>query len=109
MWVESRPFDIGNNARTTIGMMDRVKEQKSLAAFALQNGAKSTKSMSNGSLMRIAPLAVWASNVTEIDDLKKIISLDVSFTHSNQLVHDAVLIYSAAIGFLVRNFNEDGK
>jgi ADP-ribosylglycohydrolase len=83
MWAESRPFDIGNNARSTIGMMDRVQGVKNLAAFALEHGAKSTKSKSNGSLMRIAPLAVWASNITEIEDLKKIISLDVSFTHSN--------------------------
>jgi len=44
MWVESRPFDIGNNTRATIGAMDRVKDVDNLAKFAMEHGAKSTKS-----------------------------------------------------------------
>ena len=59
--------------------------------------------------MRIAPLAVWLANIEDLPTLKKIIEVDVSFTHSNQLVKDAVIIYSATIGYLIRNFDEDGK
>ena len=81
-WVESRPFDIGNNTRATIGTMHSHKVE-GLVKFAMEKGAQSTKSCSNGSLMRIAPLAIWTSNIEDLAQLQKIISLDVSFTHSN--------------------------
>jgi len=42
-------------------------------------------SMSNGSLMRCTPLAVWISNLKKEDNhiFYKLIEYDVTFTHPN--------------------------
>jgi len=59
--------------------------------------------------MRVAPLAVWAANIQDIDILSSIISTDVGFTHGNETVHQAVLVYSAAIGSLLRNLESQNR
>jgi ADP-ribosylglycohydrolase len=59
--------------------------------------------------MRIAPLAVWLANIDDLETLKTIIEVDVGFTHSNQLVKHAVVVYAASIGYLIRNYDEEGK
>lgn len=64
------------------------------------------QSISNGSLMRVTPLAVWASNLLsakreekdkDIEEFKKVIVADTTFTHPHNLVHETVFIYSAVI------------
>ena len=35
--------------------------------------------------------------------------MDVSFTHGNEIVKQAVLLYSAAIGFLLRSFDDQNR
>jgi len=53
--------------------------------------------MSNGALMRITPLAVWASGLTEAKDLKDAVVADTEFTHPNPLAQEAIFIYCASI------------
>ena len=61
-WFGSRPFDVGGNTRATLGSLDKVAEDDpNLHKVALEAGAKSTKSSSNGSMMRISPLIVWCA------------------------------------------------
>jgi ADP-ribosylglycohydrolase len=43
-----------------------------------------SNSMSNGSLMRCTPLAVWLSNLENNNIFYKIIEIDVTFTHPNK-------------------------
>jgi len=47
--------------------------------------------------MRITPLAVWLSNITDMKEIKKVIVADVELTHPNKLVHDAIFIYCITI------------
>ena len=60
-WYESRPFDIGNNTKATIGAMADPKAKGSLLEIGLLAGSKSVKSASDGSMMRLSPLIVWCS------------------------------------------------
>jgi len=67
--------------------------------------------MSNGSLMRCTPLAVFTSALSKkmekeaelFEDLKDIIISDVSLTHSNPTVHRSVLTYILAIHSLLNS------
>ena len=87
-WFDSRPFDIGNTTLSTIGTLGNKKETDSdLAQSVYDIANEKGKSESNGSMMRITPLAVWASNISDLDKLQKLVSMDVSFTHSNENVH----------------------
>lgn len=56
--------------------------------------------------MRITPLTVWLSQLTDQQEMKKAIVTDVQFTHPNQLVHQAVFLYSSAISVLLQNPND---
>ena len=64
-WVDSRPFDIGNNTRATIGKLSNLKadDKNVFKKFKLETENASTKSISNGSLMRLSPLFVWSQNL----------------------------------------------
>jgi len=109
-WIDSKPFDIGNNTRATMGSLAKEKiDDPNLAKICIEITKKQTKSLSNGSMMRVAPLAVWAANIQDIDILSSIISTDVGFTHGNETVHQAVLVYSAAIGSLLRNLESQNR
>ena len=69
-WVESRPFDIGNNTRSTIGTLVKCDEKDpKLYKHAYKAGEKSKKSKSNGSMMRISPLVVWCSHLRDVNKI----------------------------------------
>ena len=53
-WIAGEPFDAGNNTRNTLSEIDL--DNPSALGPRLKAG---TESMSNGSLMKITPLAVW--------------------------------------------------
>lgn len=52
--------------------------------------------------MRITPLAVWLSDITDIKQIKKAVVADVELTHPDKLVHDAIFIYCIAIRYLLK-------
>ena len=56
--------------------------------------------MSNGSMMRITPLAVWARNLT-VAELEKCILGDVGMMHTNPNMLDACTVYCIAIKTLI--------
>lgn len=56
--------------------------------------------------MRITPLAIWTSSLTDKLDVFNAIKSDVEITHPNKLVHAAISLYCLAIHFLIKNRNE---
>ena len=75
-WVKSNPFDIGNTTRGTIG---KLVDPNATAKTAVLNsqGGNFKDSTSNGSCMRVTPLAVWAAGISNPEVHKKVISADV--------------------------------
>lgn len=71
-WVNSPPFDIGistTNALKPLTLIDSGYAQASKKAAAQLNA----NSQSNGSLMRISPMIVWAAGLKEDEDFCKAI------------------------------------
>ena len=82
-WLESNPFDIANT--TYSALLPLLKEPYAYAAkrTAAQHNLNS---LSNASMMKLAPLAVWTSSLSSVEGLKKAVISDVEFIHSNELV-----------------------
>ncbi len=76
-WLTSRPPDIG--ATTERGLL----------------GMHTTESESNGSLMRVSPIGVWAAGDPE--RAARIAREDSALTHKNPLCVEACAAYAAAI------------
>ena len=81
-WMRSEPFDIGSTTNQALSPL--------LENLDPENSKKSAKalnrdSLSNGGMMRITPLAVWAANLEDQEDLKDAVVADVEFTHPNPL------------------------
>ena len=51
--------------------------------------------------MRITPLAVWAAGIRDENIHQQVIEADVSMTHSNKTVKNAIWIYCQAIRLLL--------
>lgn len=49
-------------------------------------------------------MAVWTSSLAdETTKVEKAVTTDVTFTHPNKIVHDAILVYQCAIHVLLNN------
>jgi len=64
--------------------------------------------MSNGSLMRITPLAVWARNLS-LDELEQAVEAEVSMTHSRREMWQVITAYCLAIKVLLKNSDNPSK
>lgn len=82
-WFLSEPFDIG---QATENAMKPLVKSPALASAKQVSQVENGKSKSNGSLMRITPMAVWTSKMTNKLEIMKAIFTDVEFIHHNQLV-----------------------
>ena len=77
------------------------------ATFAINKASsKNKESLSNGSLMRCTPMVVWTSNLKNDSVIYKALSIDASFIHPNKLIHSSIFIYTKAIHYLLKNFND---
>lgn len=96
-WYLSPPFDIGGTTRN--GLKELEDDCKWSTS---RNMASQYKSMSNGGLMRMTPLAVWASNVSDPSKHLQLVQTDQCMTHSNLLIQLAAFFYSYAIHVLIK-------
>ena len=64
-WIDTGPFDIGQTTLHGLGVLDQCLDNPdpSLAQEAAKRGVGKT-SLSNGSMMRATPLAVWSRNLS---------------------------------------------
>ena len=80
MWIESGPFDKGI---TIHNALSKARGETCHLARKLRSGAKSSsRSQSNGGLMRISPLCVWASKLND-DEIMLAVREETKLTHSN--------------------------
>ena len=63
-WIDAGPFDVGETTVNGLGPLTKCfsSPNPSLSHEAAKTGP-GQKSMSNGSLMKITPLAVWSRNL----------------------------------------------
>jgi ADP-ribosyl-[dinitrogen reductase] hydrolase len=89
-WTASNPFDIGGTTRRGLGAASRVPTGKAAAS----RKAADPKTPSNGSLMRVSPIGIWAANAAEAADVARRDSL-LSHPHPDCLA--ACAAFTAAI------------
>ena len=66
-WIESHPFDIGMNTQTAlIPLMDDCRAKVAIDESNLYN----QESMSNGSMMRCTPMAVYSSALLDPEHVR---------------------------------------
>jgi len=99
-WVASGPFDIGlTTSCAFLPLMDgRATADVCIASSLANNG----NSQSNGSLMRLTPLAVWAHRLSPAHAAKAA-RIEASMTHSDLTIHHANACYVLAIGHLLNH------
>ncbi len=98
-WIQSKPFDIGSTIRNSFFKCDPLNPQPDRVIEAAK---KTDSSESNGSLMRISSMAVWAHRLEDMNDFIIAIKLEVSLSHANQTIQEVGVIYCLAIRFALR-------
>lgn len=82
--------------------ISKLKIEGAVAAAA-KEAALLNKDQGDGALMRITPLAVWASEVPDLDLYYKLIKAHTELTHSNPVVIDSCFVYCQTISYLINN------
>jgi len=100
-WKQSAPFDIGNTTRTALSAAASALQSKGSAAAAAMMVAN-RGSQANGALMRISPLAIFASPL-DAEVLMDMARQDAKLTHPNEVCQDANAIFAATVGFAIRS------
>ena len=80
MWIQSRPFDIGNTCRSGLYKAGGAKSQ--WAYYVRKESPKASNSCSNGSTMRMSPMVVYSAKMNE-EDLLRAVYEDTIHTHVN--------------------------
>jgi len=84
-WADSKPFDIGYTTRD-----------------ALWHDHYNLDSISNGSLMRIAPIGIYGAT-KDLDIVGALAIADSECTHDNDIVFEVNSIYARAISLAIRS------
>ena len=79
-WMLSPPFDIGFTTTNALGGL-KYKPLWSTAEYDASSQNKN--SLSNGGLMRMTPLSVWASNISDPAKHFAVVKAEQSMTHPN--------------------------
>ena len=73
-WYQSDPFDMGNNTQNALNIISN-KQIPALCKEEVRNVNQA--SISNGSVMRCTPLAVWASSIQDPAKFREAIAAEV--------------------------------
>lgn len=100
-WYTSRPFDIGPTTRAGVRAAAQAHTNKAAAA----RNAALTTSRTNGSLMRVAPIGVWARDPGLAADAAR---QDSALTHPHPVCMAACESYAAGIAAGVLGADRSG-
>jgi ADP-ribosylglycohydrolase len=107
-WIEDGPFDIGGTTMNGLGPLADYPMPCPAASIDAARYGPGATSLSNGSLMRITPLAVWAQNLS-LEEMRECVVKDVSLMHSKSEMWDLCTAYCLAIKVLIKNAGETGR
>lgn len=99
-WVASHPFDIGMT--TSCALLPLMNGRATADVCIGSSIANNGESQSNGSLMRLTPLAVWAHRLSPAQAARAA-RIEASMTHSNLTIHHANACYVLAIAHLLNH------
>lgn len=85
-WMRSPPFDIGI---TTTNAFEAIKSKNVSNPSQVATETALSKNMwseSNGAAMRLAPLAVYTSQLEDFQDIYRAVKIDTNMSHPNEIV-----------------------
>jgi ADP-ribosyl-[dinitrogen reductase] hydrolase len=94
-WMKSPPFDIGNTTKCAL-----IRSGQGPAEVRRSARKNNMGSQSNGSLMRITPLAIWARKLHKFA-LTEAVAEEVSLTHPDLNLQELSTSYCLAIQHLI--------
>ena len=99
-WYESEPFDMGQTIEAALSAA--AADDKAIASLAAAaRRAANRSSQANGALMRISPLGIFGSQITE-QELAECARADASLTHPHAACQDANVVFAGVIAFAIR-------
>lgn len=110
-WIGSRPFDVGNTTRQSIGCFLDAEwqvvcpKEGYAAGMAKAANFSCRDSKANGSLMRATPIGLWGHRM-KTNDLALIAKVDSRLSHPNKSCRDAVACYAIAIAHLMNHLGD---
>lgn len=100
-WYHSPPFDIGRTIHTALGNTSLKKTAEQNYHAIVKSSLNNAKSLSNGSLMRISPLAIVSLSFHESEHYETVVrnrvKLECELTHPHPVVVDAATVYVFAL------------
>jgi ADP-ribosylglycohydrolase len=103
-WYASNPFDMGSTCRTAFGnTWWKYKEhgETNLGEHMKKAAENSVISEANGALMRVIPLAIWASSLC-IEKVADMAAKDAMLSHPSQVCQDCNRLYCIAVSSLIK-------
>ncbi|KAG2503076.1 hypothetical protein JM16_009453 [Phytophthora kernoviae] len=100
-WCDSKPFDIGNTCAAAFGVTPD-KDGNYAAAMTQTAATSCSSSEANGSLMRIAPLAIWSVGELE-ESIVALARTEATLSHPNLVCQDCNAVYCLLVEHLLRN------
>ena len=101
-WYNTNPIDIGNTVKKSL----HTRKRASNASDMIQNSKDmNSTSLSNGSLMRIMPVALFCVNKPD-KLLKKLVKQECILTHPNKYVRDFTYIYCLAVKYSILEYDK---
>ena len=100
-WYASGPFDCGHATRLAFAPAAAAAANKARAA----QGEADHGSQSNGALMRIAPIGVWAADP---DEAARIAAEDAALSHPHPVCRTACAAFAAAISAAMAGADRTG-
>jgi ADP-ribosylglycohydrolase len=98
-WFKTNPPDIGLTIKRALktrkisdNNFDMIENSKALNSYSLSNGV----------VMRIAPLGIYGMFVSD-DELRGYVNDECDLTHPNEIVKDISFVYCIAIKYLLMN------
>ncbi|MHB1344369.1 MAG: ADP-ribosylglycohydrolase family protein [Thermoleophilia bacterium] len=98
-WYRSRPFDIGNATRRSLGTAAAALERREDPEVAAREAAD-PDTQANGALMRVSPLGIfgWRYPKPLVDEWAR---ADATLTHPHVVCRDANALFAVAIAHAV--------
>lgn len=101
-WYNSEPIDIGKTIGRALFMRKPSKNNIDMTTNAREFNSSS---LSNGVLMRICPLGIFALKISN-QDLKKFVEEESDLTHPNPIIKEAAYILCLAIKYAIQGANK---
>ena len=96
-WYESKPVDIGKTINRAIFTRKKATNHEDMIRHSKE---MNRTSMSNGSLMRIAPLGIYGTMITD-NELHQLVREECDLTHPHEIVKEICYLYCIAIKYLI--------